>query len=189
MPRLPRRRVVLKELSEKKNIINTVPATEEEPRARIGITHSLLYGQRVLRGASQIHLMFLSVRFSPRICDLAERRAEARAADSSPRAALLRGRLRSSPVWGRENHERRCRLWTHVPAVPGRGGAAAGQGRPSGRTRPGCPVAWGRQAPAGGLCFEKGAAPGSRSCSPKGAGWGWVTQGSLEKGPRRALRL
>lgn len=46
----------------------------------------------------------------------------------------------------------------------------------------------GRHQP-GGLCFEKGAAPGSHSRSPEGVRWEWVTQGSLETGARRALRL
>ena len=65
--------VALKELSEIKNIINIVSVTDEKLHTRISVIHSLVYGHRVLRGLSQIHLMFLSVRFSIWIFDLAER--------------------------------------------------------------------------------------------------------------------
>lgn len=47
-----------------KNVIHIVSAADEKLHTRICVIHSLLYGQRVLRGPSQIHLMFLSVSFS-----------------------------------------------------------------------------------------------------------------------------
>ena len=65
--------MALKELSEIKNIINIVSVTDEKLHTRISVIHSLVYGHQVLRGLSQIHLMFLSVRFSIWIFDLAER--------------------------------------------------------------------------------------------------------------------
>lgn len=65
--------VAQKELSEIKNIINIVSVTDEKLQTGISVIHSLVYGHRVLRGLSQIHLMFLSVRCSIWIFDLAER--------------------------------------------------------------------------------------------------------------------
>jgi hypothetical protein len=65
--------VAQKELSEIKNIINIVSVTDEKLHTGISVIHSLVYGHRVLRGLSQIHLMFLSVRFSIWVFDLAER--------------------------------------------------------------------------------------------------------------------
>lgn len=66
-------RTALKELSGAKSVINIVSVTDEKLHRGISVIHSSVYGHQVLRGLPQIHLMFLSVRFSIWVFDLAER--------------------------------------------------------------------------------------------------------------------
>lgn len=56
-----------------RSVINIVSVTDEKLHRGISVIHSLVYGHRVLGGLPQIHLMFLSVRFSIWVFDLAER--------------------------------------------------------------------------------------------------------------------